>query len=92
MTDLAQKYQQKKSEFLDNLQPDDFRNGSSFNQAEIIIDQLNSALYNATLQQKNSTDFITKAVTHLFRQNSEAVPKAIELAQLYLEMKKINSI
>jgi|LauGreStaDraftv2_3_1035109.scaffolds.fasta_scaffold454784_2 hypothetical protein len=87
MSKLALQYNQQKIDFLDSLQPDDFRNGGSFNQAEIIIDQLNSALYKAAISNVNKDEFITKAVTHLFRENSAAVKKAIDLATLYLEMR-----
>ncbi len=80
-------YQRQKMEFLDNLQPDDFRNGGSFNQANDIIERLNKALYRAALNQENAAEFITKAMTHLFRENSPAVAKAINLAQVYLESK-----
>ncbi len=82
-----QNYQQQKINFLDNLRPDDFRNGGSFNQAEFIIDELNKALYRAVLNKENPTEFITKAVTNLFRENSLAVAQAIKLAQLYLKEK-----
>ena len=87
---LLENYAKQKSIFLDNLQPDDFRNGASFNQAEIIIDELNLALYGAVQKQKDAAEFITKAVTHLFRENSVAVPAAIKLSQLYLEMRLAN--
>ncbi len=80
-------YTKQKIEFLDSLQPDDFRNGGSFNQAEIIIDELNEALYRAVLNKKNPEEFITKAVTHLFRENSSAVEKAINLSRSFLEIK-----
>lgn len=85
--ELAAKYQRQKMDFLDNLQPNDFRNGGSFNQAEIIIEQLNKSLHQAVLKQENSEDFIKKAVTHLFRADSPAVAQALELSKTYLEMK-----
>ncbi len=85
--ELAAKYQRQKMDFLDNLQPNDFRNGGSFNQAEIIIEQLNKSLHRAVLKQENSDDFIKKAVTHLFRADSPAVEQAIDLSKTYLEMK-----
>lgn len=85
--ELAAKYRQQKMAFLDSLQPNDFRNGGSFNQAEIIIDQLNQSLYRALLNQEDPTDFIKKAVSHLFRQDSPAVEQAINLSNSYLEMK-----
>ncbi len=77
-------YAKQKADFLDNLQPDDFRNGGSFNQAEIIIDQLNKAIYRASLNQENAEEFIKKAVMHLFREGSPAVEKAVNLARIYL--------
>jgi hypothetical protein len=84
--DLAKKYQQHKTDFLDSLQPDDFRNGGSFNQAELIIDQINKALLSAKCNQKNSRESIKKAISHLFRENSPAAEKAIALSEIYLEM------
>ncbi len=81
-------YAQKKSEFLDSLEPDDFRNAGSFNQAEQIIDQLYKSLFNAVEKNENPQEFIIKAVTHLFRADSLAAGKAIELSKSYLEMMK----
>ena len=80
-----QNYHQEKKRFLDGLQPDDFRNPASFNQAGIIIDHLNKSLHRAFLNQENPEEFIRKAVMHLFRTNSVAVEKAINLAELYLK-------
>lgn len=78
---MSEKYQQHKREFLDSLIPDDFRNPSSFNQAEIIIDSLNKSLRAA----KNRDEFITKAVKNLFREGSPAVARALSLSKTYLE-------
>ena len=78
---MNEKYQKQKNEFLDSLVPDDFRNPTSFNQAEIIIDQLNKSLKMA----QNREEFIDKAVKHLFRQGSPAVDRAINLSKIYLE-------
>ncbi len=78
-------YKLQKAEFLDNLQPDDFRNGGSFNQAEDIINQLNKG----ALQQKDPQEFIRKAVSHLFREGSPNVAKAIDLANLYIKATKL---
>jgi hypothetical protein len=50
--ELATNYQQQKADFLDNLQPDDLRNGETFNQAEMIIDKLNEALYQTVINKK----------------------------------------
>jgi len=85
--ELMANFKRQKANFLDELKPTDFRNGGSFNQAEIIIDQLNDSLYKAVLNKKNSEGFIKKAVEHLFRQDSSAVEKAIRLSQIYLEIK-----
>jgi len=76
-------YDQQKADFLDSLQPDDFRNGGSFNQAEIIFDELNRAFFQAVINQKNPEEFIAKALRHLFRENSPAIAKAISLANAY---------
>ena len=75
----AEKYQKQKMEFLDSLQPDDFRNGGSFNQAELIIDEL----CEAASHKENPQEFIEKAATHLFRENSSAVAKLINLATFW---------
>ena len=85
-----QEYKRQKMDFLDNLHPNDFRNGGSFNQAELIIDTLNKSLHSAVLKKENPEEFIKKAVTHLFRQDSPMVEKAIKLSQLYLETKLTN--
>jgi hypothetical protein len=77
-------YQKAKSQFLDSLNPDDFRNPSSFNVAEDIIDELNKSCFAAAKNNKNPDEFITKALTHLFRQDSCAVEKAINLSKIYL--------
>ena len=77
-------YQQQKMNFLDNLQPDDFRNGESFNQAEVIIDNINEALRQAIINKKNSGDFITKSLARLFREDSLAIEKAMILSEVYL--------
>lgn len=68
-------YQQKKLEFLDTLKPDDFRNGGSFNQAEEIIDEL----LQAAMTKKNPQEFIIKAASHLFRENSMVTQRLIKL-------------
>lgn len=83
---LKADYAQKKADFLDELQPDDFRNGGSFNQAEQILDQLNQALLSHAIKNENPEEFIKKAVSHLFREGSPMVEKAIRLSQSYLEI------
>lgn len=77
-------YKQQKADFLDSLQPDDFRNGGSFNQLEMIFDELNEAFLQATINKKNPEEFIAKALRHLFRENSSAIAKAIDLANSYV--------
>ncbi len=86
-------YEKQKADFLDSLQPDDFRNGDSFNQLEMIFDQLNAAFLQATIDKKNPQEFISKALKHLFRENSSAVAKALDLANFYVlcETKKMAS-
>ena len=79
----AENYQKQKMDFLDSLQPDDFRNGGSFNRAELIIDEL----CHAAAGKENPTEFIEKAATHLFRENSPAAAK-----MLHLVTNKIKSI
>ncbi len=88
--ELVAKYQRQKTDFLDSLQPDDFRNPTSFNQVEIIIDQLNNSLYRAVMNKENAAEFITKAVSHLFRVDSLAVEKSIKLAGVYLRTKFVD--
>lgn len=84
---ITPNYEQQKADFLDSLQPDDFRNGGSFNQAEIIFDELNHAFFQAIINQKNPEEFIAKALRHLFRENSPVIAKAISLANAYVAMK-----
>jgi hypothetical protein len=79
-------YQKEKSKFLDLLKPDDFRNPSTFNQAEIIIDQLSKSCLKA--REGNSDEFMLKAASNLFRQDSLAADAAIKLAKIYLEENK----
>ncbi len=80
-------YEKQKADFLDSLQPDDFRNAGSFNQAEDIIEQLNKALHRAVLNKEDSEEFIKKAAKNLFRENSFAVEKVINLSKDYLKIK-----
>ena len=82
-----QDYTKQKTDFLDSLQPNDFRNGGSFNQAEIIIDKLNESLLKAVLNKKNSENFIEKAASNLFRNDSPAIEKAIKLSKAYLKIR-----
>ncbi len=79
---MTKNYEEQKANFLDSLQPDDFRNAGSFNQAEDIIDQINKALHLATLNKEDSEEFIKKAVKNLFRENSPAMEKAINIFKL----------
>ncbi len=88
--ELIKIYEKQKNNFLDSLQPDDFRNGGSFNQAEIIIDELNKAFYRASIDKKeDAQNFIRKALSHLFRDNSAAIEKAIKLSDTYLKMRGV---
>ncbi len=80
-------YKRQKINFLDSLQPDDFRNGESFNQAEFIIDKINENAFRAALNKKDPREFVLKAVSHLFRQDSQMVKKATDLADIYLDLK-----
>lgn len=48
---FSQDYLEKRSNFLDNLEPSDFRNGESFNLAASIIDQIIQA-YHLKLKTK----------------------------------------
>ncbi len=82
--ELAKIYYQQKINFLDELQPDDLRNGESFNQLETIIDNINQAFYIKTTTNNNPNDFLNKSLTTLFRENSPAIQKAAQLAQVYL--------
>ncbi len=77
-------------DFLDNLQPDDLRNGESFNQLETIIENINKALINNIISGKNPSEFINKSLNNLFRENSSAKAKAINLANFYLQIKQID--
>ena len=85
MQKLSKNYAQQKANFLDNLQPDDFRNGGSFNQAEFIIDELNKALHKVVCNGGNADEFIKKAVGNLFREGSAAAGQAAALAKVYLQ-------
>lgn len=81
-------YQEQKMDFLDSLQPYELRNGESFNQLEMIIDNINQAFYRAFLNKENHEEFIKKAFTNLFREESPAIEKAIDLAKFYLKMRQ----
>jgi hypothetical protein len=85
--DQYKTYQQQKMDFLDNLQPDDLRNGESFNQMGAILDNINEAFYNAKINNKNPEEFINKSLTNLFRENSQAIASAKNLAQIYSQTK-----
>ena len=89
---LVTDYYQQKMNFLDNLAPDDLRNGESFNQVEMIIDNIHQALYSAIMNQKNPTEFLSKALENLFREGSSAKEQAICLANIYLKMRQIDFV
>jgi len=78
-------YQLQKSDFLDNLQPDDFRNGTSFNQAHIIISELQNAVDAVLTKGGDSREFILKASLRLFREDSKAVSELVALFEVYLQ-------
>jgi hypothetical protein len=84
MTKLIANYQQQKMDFLDNIEPNDLRNGESFNQLEAIIERINQGLVRSVINKENPQDFINKAVKNLFRENSPAIEKATKLFENYL--------
>jgi hypothetical protein len=69
-------YQQQKSEFLDSLKPDDFRNPASLNQADLIIEQLRKELQK---NKENPEEFVRKAAENLFRNGSTAIERLLSL-------------
>ena len=90
MEESLKNYHQQKMDFLDSLQPDDLRNGESFNQLEKIIDNINQACLKAVINQENANEFITKALKNLFREDSSAIAKATSLAETYLKTKIVD--
>ncbi len=80
-------YHQEKMNFLDSVEPNDLRNGESFNQLDSIIENLNKAFYQHFKEDKNHQEFIQKATANLFRENSPAISKAISLSEVYLKTK-----
>lgn len=80
-------YQKQKTDFLDSLQPDDFRNAASFNFTEVVIDQL---LRNAISCKEDREEFIKKSVNHIFRENSQVADKITNLVRLYLEENEVD--
>ncbi len=85
---LQKKFHEERSAFLDSLQPDDFRNGASFNSSAEIIDQLNNAFLQRAKNCQDQDEFMQKALDHLFRDNSSAKEKAFNLAKSYLDLFK----
>ena len=83
----AANYYSQKMQFLDSLEPNDLRNGESFNLVEQIIDNLNAAFHQHFLEKKDHQEFIRKAMENLFREDSVAIKKAIDLADVYLQEK-----
>ena len=55
---------------------------------KMIIDNINQAFYRAFLNKENHEEFIKKAFTNLFREESPAIEKAIDLAEFYLKMRQ----
>ncbi|MBU6339562.1 MAG: hypothetical protein KGQ36_06315 [Rickettsiales bacterium] len=80
-------YEKQKIDFLDSLHPDDLRNAATFNQMEKIIEQLNKSIYQVAINKKDSEQFITKAAINLFRKDSPAIERLINLSKFYLETK-----
>ena len=78
----AEKYEQQKRDFLDSLQPDDFRNAASFNQVDFILEEISKSAIN----KENPLDFFEKAASHLFREGSPVVAKAIDLFRVYIQI------
>ncbi len=85
--ELEKNYKQQKMDFLDSLEPDDFRNGENFNLAEKIINQINEAYYKKSLNGEDALEFINKAFLNLFRENSKAIIRAIEVSNYYVKIK-----
>ena len=81
-------YQKRKADFLDFLQPHEFRNGESFNQLGTIIDKINEAFYQNTLNGKNAEELLNKSISSLFRENSPSAKDAKELAMFYLKTRE----
>lgn len=79
-------YNNRKENFLDSLQPDDFRNGESFNKTEIIIDKINEAFHQNTINGKAAEELLDKALSNLFREGSQSAKEAKILAQSYLAL------
>lgn len=77
----AEKYEQQKRDFLDSLQPDDFRNAASFNQVDFILEEISKSAIN----KENPLEFFEKAASHLFREGSPAVVKAVDIFKSYAE-------
>lgn len=75
------KYKEEKSQILDSLQPDDFRNPASFNQVEEIIDQL----VESAKKSLDPTQFIKKAVDGLLRENAPAKQSLVDLLNKSLD-------
>jgi hypothetical protein len=88
--DIVVNYNQQKAKFLDELQPDDFRNAGSFNRVEIIIEEINEGFYLADFKNHDSEEFINKAIKNLFREDSSAAKEMRNLAKIYLRMKNKN--
>ena len=75
--ELFLQYNRRKADFLDSLQPCDFRNAASFNQAHIIIDELKKASDKVAADGGDLQEFILKAAQRLFREDSLAIEKLI---------------
>lgn len=80
-----QNYKQQQMTFLDELTPQDIRNGESFNDMENILDKINEAVHQRILTGKDHKDLLNKSFTNLFREGSSAIAKAIALSEIYLK-------
>ncbi|MFT5703835.1 MAG: hypothetical protein ACI9TO_001214 [Rickettsiales bacterium] len=87
MTDI---YQKNKSEFLDKATIDDLINGNNFNQLGEIIDRINVSYANHKINQSDPDEFIKSAAQGLFRENSSAIQKLIDLAEIFSNSKNDN--
>lgn len=73
-------YQKQKSELLDSMHPDEFRNPGSFNQIEEILEELCKAVAG----KENPREFMIKAASNLFREGSPMVEKMLELVNFII--------
>ncbi|MFT6332398.1 MAG: hypothetical protein ACJAW3_000733 [Lentimonas sp.] len=84
---MSEIYRKKRNEFLDEVLPDDLINGENFNQLGEIIDKINASYMNHKINQTNSDEFIKKATKSLFREDSSAIKKLINLVNIFADIK-----